>query len=152
MTKFENIRHALISVESLREMLDCDPVVEDIALDGSNNRRMLIVWLVFLEQFVTRFNVVNAVRMTVRLLLDQSLLKNFGAVGVGIVSGANHFGEGRVIVVGVDKSAWTSVQSLGTVDFQGREGVTSADWLANSTPIEGVRISWHRNPANMPAG
>ena len=140
----------LASDNELRSLLESDPTVAELPFRKSDKQKMVVIWLHFREEFLTRRNLVKAIQMSIRKTHEQSLLKIYEEIGVGSFIGENVAGEGRVICVSVEKKAFSSVLSLPQDDFMGRQDATYEGWYANAIPIDGVRVSWYRNPNDIP--
>ena len=144
------IEKLLISEKELRPLLESDPTVGELPFRRSSTEKLVVVWLHFREGFLTRQNLVRAAQVSIRKAHEQSLLDTYEEIAVGSFVGENIAGEGRVICVLVEKRAFGRVSSLPYGDFVGRQDPTHEGWHANAKPVDGVRVSWYRNPNDIP--
>lgn len=150
MHSIKRIKELLMSDNTLRSTLKSDPTVAELPYRKSDMQKQVVIWLPFQEEFLTRRNLISAVQTSIRKAQEQSLLEPFEQVCVGSYVGKNLAGEGRVLCVMVEKDALTNVLSLRNEEFLGCQDATREGWFANAIPAPGVRVSWYRNPHNIP--
>ncbi|MDY0171191.1 MAG: hypothetical protein RBS80_31920 [Thermoguttaceae bacterium] len=148
MSTADRIQAALREDQHLQSLCDTEPQVYELPFRKSANGTYIIVWLHFPNQGITHESIVCAVKTSVRVPSEQSLLDGYEGIEVVPVAGENLAGEGRIVRVGIERRALSEILTVPVAGFMGVVHPDYSGWYAQ--PCEGMYVSWYRDPNLIP--